>query len=83
MQGKTKEFASNLTDDDVLKEFVRRFQCDAAVLIYLDSGSEYAFGRWNNGTGKGWVNSVFHTVKSNVVLKEDKHLTSEGLTTKL
>lgn len=74
-----KQLAQALTDEDVLKEFIKRFQCDAAVLIYLDSSKEFAFGRWSTGTGKAWVNSVFKAVKQHVVLYEDKTKTENGL----
>jgi hypothetical protein len=57
---KTRISAQNLTDEEVLKEFVRRFECDGAVLIYLDSATElgaaeFGFGRWRNTKGKYWV----------------------------
>ena len=42
---KKRSSAKELTDEQVLEEFVRRFQCDGAVLIYLDSDIEFGFGR--------------------------------------
>ncbi|MDD4720980.1 MAG: hypothetical protein PHQ88_09045 [Bacteroides sp.] len=55
----------NLTDEQILKEFVNRFECDGAVLIYLDSNSEYGFGRWKNKEGKNWVKSLIKHIKTN------------------
>ena len=33
----------NLTDEQILKEFVKRFECDGAVLIYMEQNKEYGF----------------------------------------
>jgi hypothetical protein len=55
----------NLTDEDILKEFVKRFECDGAVLIYMESNSEYGFGRWRNRKGKDWVKNLIKHIKSN------------------
>ena len=55
-----------LTDEEVLKEFVKRFQCDGAVLIYLDSQTEFGFGRWRNASGRKWVNNTFKKVKEDL-----------------
>lgn len=60
--------AQNLTDAEVLDEFVRRFQCDGAVLVYLDSDAEYGFGRWRNSRGRHWVKNLFKRVKQTVLL---------------
>ena len=57
---------SNLTDEEILKEFVKRFECDGAVLIYMESNTEYGFGRWKNSKGKEWVNSLFKTFKKDI-----------------
>lgn len=54
----------DLTDEEVLKEFVKRFQCDGAVLIYLDSSSEFGFGRWKTSLGRKWVKNIFEAVKT-------------------
>jgi hypothetical protein len=55
-----------LTDEQVLDEFVRRFHCQGAVLIYLDENIEYGFGRWTNPPGRQWVNSIFNDRNSNL-----------------
>ncbi|OJV87434.1 MAG: hypothetical protein BGO34_10145 [Bacteroidia bacterium 44-10] len=54
----------NLTDEEVLKEFLKRFECDGAVLIYMESNSEYGFGRWRNRKGKDWVKNLIKHIKS-------------------
>lgn len=69
----------DVTDEQFLKEFMKRFQCDGAVFIYLDSGDEFAFGKWSNGTGKNWVNSVFTAVKEKVYLQLDKSRIKENV----
>ena len=53
----------NLTDEEVLKEFIKRFECDGAVLIYMESNTEYGFGRWKNHQGKNWVQTLFRHIK--------------------
>lgn len=53
-----------LTDEEVLKEFVRRFQCDGAVLVYLDSDEEFGFGRWCNKKGKFWVKNLLEILEN-------------------
>jgi hypothetical protein len=70
---KTRISAQNLTDEEVLKEFVRRFECDGAVLIYLDSATElgaaeFGFGRWRNTKGKYWVRELFARVKREIIV---------------
>jgi hypothetical protein len=52
----------DLTDEEVLKEFVSRFQCDGAVLLYLDSKVESGFGRWRTREGRRWVREIMRTV---------------------
>lgn len=61
---------SNLTDEEILKEFVKRFDCDGAVLIYMESQTEYGFGRWKNSRGREWVNHLFKTInkKSSIAM---------------
>ncbi|WP_454803723.1 hypothetical protein [Mucilaginibacter phyllosphaerae] len=59
----------DLTDEEVLKEFVKRFGCDGAVLIYLQDESEFGFGSWNNALGRIWVNQIFKRVKQATVLR--------------
>lgn len=68
---KTRQSPENLTDEEVLKEFVRRFECDGAVLIYLDSATEFGFGRWRNNQGKGWVDNLFQRVKQDAFMPID------------
>jgi len=50
---------AGLTDEEILDEFVKRFDCDAAILIYLESNTEYGFTRWANSNGRQWAKRVF------------------------
>lgn len=58
MKKVSKSF-QELTDEEVLNEFVKRFQCDGAILVYLDSTTECGFGQWRNSLGRKWVNNIF------------------------
>lgn len=78
--GKTKNSARELTDEEVLKEFVRRFQCDGAVLIYLDTNVEFGFGRWCNSKGQQWVNDLFSRFKKPIFLPEIGYKSEGGIT---
>ncbi len=60
--------SKELTDEEFLKEFVKRFECDGAVLIYFDSSIEFGFGRWRNSSGRKWVNQLFKQVKQTTML---------------
>ena len=75
----TKTNLGNLSDEEILKEFVKRFECQGAVLMYLDGESsgqtkpkEIGFGRWKNGTGKKWVKGVFDRLIDKGLLIEHK-----------
>ena len=57
----------NLTDEQILKEFVKRFDCDGAILMYMEQNKEYGFGRWNNSSGKIWVNELFKIIESSPI----------------
>lgn len=85
---KHRASAQNLTDEEVLQEFVRRFECDGAVLIYLDSASEcgaaeFGFGRWRNSKGKYWVDNLFKRVKQAVLVPADSQEIDGGMTMRL
>ena len=75
---KTRLSAKELTDAEVLEEFVRRFQCDGAVLVYLDDSTEYGFGRWHNARGRNWVNNIFRRIKQTVNLPTEDYATVGG-----
>ncbi|RZJ87734.1 MAG: hypothetical protein EOO20_15360 [Chryseobacterium sp.] len=53
----------NLTDEQVLREFVKRFDCDGAILVYKSDDMEAGFGRWSNQSGRKWVNGILKTLK--------------------
>lgn len=80
---KNRICAADLTDEDVLKEFIKRFECDGAILIYRDSEIENGFGRWRNANGRKWVNSVFNMLKKGQSLNIDETNFKEGLTVQL
>ena len=75
--------AQNLTDEEVLKEFVKRFQCDGAILIYCDRNVEYGFARWRNKTGRLWVKDIFHRVKRENAIKLPSLKRESGITVTL
>jgi len=75
--------ARHLTDEEVLKEFVKRFECDGAVLIYRDSEVENGFGRWRNADGRKWVSSIFKMLKKGQPLNINDTECREGLTVPL
>jgi hypothetical protein len=64
---KSKESIQNLTDEEVLHEFVKRFQCDGAILVYHDSSTEYGFGQWRNAAGRKWVNKLFKVLSQDAL----------------
>jgi hypothetical protein len=55
---------TELSDEQILQEFVKRFRCDGAVLVYLDSDTENGLGRWRTSEGRKWVNNIFSLIKS-------------------
>lgn len=63
----------NLTDEQVLKEFTKRFECDGAVLIYMEDKKEFGFGRWTNPNGRVWVNQLFKTIKNSPLPQLDNN----------
>ena len=72
--------ARELTDEQVLKEFVRRFQCDGAILIYLDEDTENWFCRWRNTNGRTWVRDFIAHMQRNLKSATAKIKNKEGLT---
>ncbi len=53
----------DLSDEQVLKEFVKRFKCDGAILIYLENNCENGIARWTNRNGKNWVKNLMPIIK--------------------
>lgn len=68
-----KKLPADLTDEEVLKEFVKRFNCDGAILIYHDQEREFGFGRWRNSVGKKWVNNLFENLQKDLTLLSNKN----------
>jgi hypothetical protein len=62
----TPSILSGLTDEEILDEFVKRFKCDGAVLIYLDSFTEFGFANWTNPQGQKWVNELFTLAQNSI-----------------
>lgn len=69
----------NLTDEEVLKEFVKRFECDGAILIYMESNTEFGFGRWRNTAGKEWVKYLLKKIKDDSQHKLDLSQKQSGI----
>lgn len=67
MSRNIKLSVENLTDEQILSEFVKRFECDGAILIYMENQKEFGFGRWNSGDGRRWVNDLFKIIKNSPV----------------
>lgn len=54
----------DLTDEEILSAFVKHFECDGAILIYLDRTQEHGFSKWKNASGQAWANDVFHVLQN-------------------
>jgi hypothetical protein len=67
-----------LTDEQILQEFIKRFDCEGAVLIYFQDEAEYGFGGWKNAIGRTWVNNVFKRVKQEVRLRASLQAVGDG-----
>lgn len=59
-----------LTDEEILDEFVKRFKCDGAILIYLDGNTEYGFARSTNVHGRKWVTELFRAAKNHLSIPD-------------
>jgi hypothetical protein len=71
---------AELTDEQILQEFIKRFDCEGAVLIYFQDEAEYGFGGWKSALGRTWVNNLFRRVKKDVRLREPLHAAIAGRT---
>lgn len=62
---KTEELVKTgqLSDEQILREFVKRFKCDGAILLYLEKNCENGIARWTNNSGKKWVKSLMPLIK--------------------
>ena len=52
-----------MSDEQILKEFVKRFNCDGAILLYLEKNHENGIARWANNDGKKWVKNLMPLIK--------------------
>jgi hypothetical protein len=59
---KVTQSITELSDEKILDEFVRRFKCDGAILIYHEASREFGFARWRNKTGQTWVKGIFNVL---------------------
>jgi hypothetical protein len=58
MSPERRKEIKQLTDEELVNEFVRRFDVDAACIIFVDEGHEYGFGKWRNKAGRDWFNQL-------------------------
>ncbi|GEM_PF-1932610 len=61
-RNKNAKTFDELSDEQILQEFVKRFNCNGAILIYHENEMEYGLGRWTNSIGKKWVKTIFNTI---------------------
>jgi hypothetical protein len=52
-----------LTDEEILKEFFKRFECEGAILIYLTKNkneilTENFLSEWESKIGKDWAKRI-------------------------
>jgi hypothetical protein len=59
-----------LTDEEILDEFVKRFDCDGAILIYLDGNTEYGFSRSTTVHGRAWTTELFTAAKNHLSIPD-------------
>ena len=59
-----------LTDEEILDEFVKRFKCDGAILIYLDGNTEYGFARSTTAHGRKWIIELFRAAKNHLSMPD-------------
>lgn len=49
----------DMTDEEVVREFCRRFEYDAVFFIGIEkNGGRQAFSRWRNARGRVWIKAV-------------------------
>lgn len=63
---KPTSILAGLTDEEILDEFVKRFECDGAILIYLEANTELGFARWTSDHGRKWARELFSSVKNHL-----------------
>lgn len=61
-----KRFSENMTDEEVLKEFINRFNVDGAVLFYLEGDYESGLSRWVNKNGEDWCKKIIKTINPDI-----------------
>ena len=68
---------SGLSDEQILKEFVRRFECDGAVLVYVEGKTESGLGRWSSLLGRRWVKDTFAKIKQQGIVASPEEIEVE------
>lgn len=74
---KTESLLSGFSDEQILKEFVKRFECDGAILVYVEGKTESGLGRWNNSLGRKWVKDTFAKIKQDGVIAAPEEIEVE------
>lgn len=76
---KQNSILSGLNDQEILDEFVKRFECDGAILIYLDGSTEHGFSRSTTTHGRKWADELMAVAKNHLSLpgKHQKILDEE------
>jgi hypothetical protein len=68
-----------LTDEQILREFIKRFDCEGAVLIYMQDETEFGFGGWKDSLGRAWVNNLFKRIKKEARLRPPVQQQAPGI----
>ncbi|WP_426091299.1 hypothetical protein [Flavobacterium sp. DSR3-2] len=74
---KKESLLSGLSDEQILKEFVKRFECDGAVLVYVEGTTEAGLGRWNSPLGRKWVKDTFTKIKQDSIITTPEEIEVE------
>lgn len=61
-----KEKTESMTDAEFLKEFIKRFNVDGAVIFYLDGEHESGLSRWVNENGKNWCKKILKSINPEI-----------------
>lgn len=59
-------YSEDMTDAELLKEFVKRFNIDGAVLFYLDGDHESGLSRWVNKNGENWCKKILKSINPDI-----------------
>jgi hypothetical protein len=65
---KRNSILAGLNDQEILDEFVKRFECDGAILIYLDGNTEHGFSKSLTKQGRRWADELMSVAKKHLSL---------------